>query len=264
MVCITLPDGSRREFEQPVSVHDVAASIGKSLGRSALGARLAAPAPGETTPPAGEPAAEGAIGRTDEPARAGGASVATPPGEEGEAAAAARPAAGKAPERDEPAPAGIQAAAAADDDHVAGDMGTGSPPSGRDAVTPSDGDRKRTMAHSEPRRSDTGHAEPKSRRRSSEVRGARAVGPANNGPADTAQPSRTHVAQPSRAPEIDPDGTLPLGAARCASCIPGIARYWRSCANTAARRSCASPTCRALHRRWRSICPNTPAVYRWS
>jgi len=43
MVCITLPDGSRREFEQPVSVHDVAASIGKSLGRSALGARLAAP-----------------------------------------------------------------------------------------------------------------------------------------------------------------------------------------------------------------------------
>ena len=43
MVCITLPDGSRREFDQPVSVHDVANSIGKSLGRAALGGRVSVP-----------------------------------------------------------------------------------------------------------------------------------------------------------------------------------------------------------------------------
>ncbi|HEX7388427.1 MAG TPA: threonine--tRNA ligase [Castellaniella sp.] len=41
MVCITLPDGSQRQFDQPVSVHDVAYSIGKSLGRAALGGRVA-------------------------------------------------------------------------------------------------------------------------------------------------------------------------------------------------------------------------------
>jgi threonyl-tRNA synthetase len=43
MVCITLPDGSRREFDHPVSVHDVANSIGKGLGRAALGGRVTVP-----------------------------------------------------------------------------------------------------------------------------------------------------------------------------------------------------------------------------
>ena len=41
MVQITLPDGSRREFPGPVSVSDVAYSIGAGLGRVALGGRIA-------------------------------------------------------------------------------------------------------------------------------------------------------------------------------------------------------------------------------
>ncbi len=41
MVCITLPDGSRREFDHPVSVHEVARSIGTGLGKAALAGRLA-------------------------------------------------------------------------------------------------------------------------------------------------------------------------------------------------------------------------------
>jgi len=40
MVCITLPDGSRREFDHPVSVHEVARSIGTGLGKAALAGRL--------------------------------------------------------------------------------------------------------------------------------------------------------------------------------------------------------------------------------
>uniref|UniRef100_UPI0033404A64 threonine--tRNA ligase n=1 Tax=Castellaniella defragrans TaxID=75697 RepID=UPI0033404A64 len=41
MVCISLPDGSRREFDQPVSVHDVAHAIGAGLGRAALAGKVA-------------------------------------------------------------------------------------------------------------------------------------------------------------------------------------------------------------------------------
>lgn len=37
MPVITLPDGSQREFPQPVSVHDVAADIGPGLAKAALG-----------------------------------------------------------------------------------------------------------------------------------------------------------------------------------------------------------------------------------
>jgi len=38
MPVITLPDGSQRTFNQPVSVHDIAANIGSGLARAALGA----------------------------------------------------------------------------------------------------------------------------------------------------------------------------------------------------------------------------------
>ncbi|GAA0228484.1 threonine--tRNA ligase [Castellaniella daejeonensis] len=41
MVCITLPDGSRREFDHPVSVLEVARSIGTGLGKAALAGKLA-------------------------------------------------------------------------------------------------------------------------------------------------------------------------------------------------------------------------------
>ena len=40
MVTITLPDGSRREFPQPVTVAEVAASIGTGLAKAALGGRV--------------------------------------------------------------------------------------------------------------------------------------------------------------------------------------------------------------------------------
>ncbi|EHR71844.1 threonyl-tRNA synthetase [Burkholderiales bacterium JOSHI_001] len=40
MVTITLPDGSRREFQQPVTVAEVAASIGTGLAKAALGGRV--------------------------------------------------------------------------------------------------------------------------------------------------------------------------------------------------------------------------------
>src|SRR5690606_39111596 len=43
MLQITLPDGSRREFPGPVSVHDVASSIGAGLGRAALAGRVTLP-----------------------------------------------------------------------------------------------------------------------------------------------------------------------------------------------------------------------------
>ncbi|WP_454005996.1 threonine--tRNA ligase [Alcaligenes sp. Marseille-Q7550] len=43
MVRITLPDGSQREFPGPVSVSDVANSIGTGLGRAALAGRVGAP-----------------------------------------------------------------------------------------------------------------------------------------------------------------------------------------------------------------------------
>ncbi|MFM8500692.1 MAG: TGS domain-containing protein, partial [Fluviibacter sp.] len=40
MPVITLPDGSKRDYPQPVSVLDVAASIGAGLARAALGGRI--------------------------------------------------------------------------------------------------------------------------------------------------------------------------------------------------------------------------------
>jgi threonyl-tRNA synthetase len=40
MVAITLPDGSRREFPGPVTVAEVAASIGSGLAKAALGGRI--------------------------------------------------------------------------------------------------------------------------------------------------------------------------------------------------------------------------------
>ncbi len=40
MIAITLPDGSRREFEHPVSVADVAASIGAGLAKAALAGKV--------------------------------------------------------------------------------------------------------------------------------------------------------------------------------------------------------------------------------
>ncbi|MGN6529018.1 MAG: threonine--tRNA ligase [Burkholderiaceae bacterium] len=43
MIAIQLPDGSRREFAQPVTVADVAASIGAGLAKAALGGRVGKP-----------------------------------------------------------------------------------------------------------------------------------------------------------------------------------------------------------------------------
>jgi threonyl-tRNA synthetase len=43
MIAIQLPDGSKREFPQPVTVADVAASIGAGLAKAALGGRVGPP-----------------------------------------------------------------------------------------------------------------------------------------------------------------------------------------------------------------------------
>ena len=43
MISIQLPDGSKREFPQPVTVADVAASIGAGLAKAALGGRVGPP-----------------------------------------------------------------------------------------------------------------------------------------------------------------------------------------------------------------------------
>src|SRR4051812_33809094 len=40
MIHITLPDGSRREFPQPVTVAEVAASIGAGLAKAALAGKV--------------------------------------------------------------------------------------------------------------------------------------------------------------------------------------------------------------------------------
>ena len=40
MPVITLPDGSRREYPQPLSVADVAADIGPGLAKAALGGKV--------------------------------------------------------------------------------------------------------------------------------------------------------------------------------------------------------------------------------
>ena len=40
MPVITLPDGSRREYTQPLTVADIAASIGPGLARAALAGRV--------------------------------------------------------------------------------------------------------------------------------------------------------------------------------------------------------------------------------
>lgn len=40
MISITLPDGSQRQFDHPVSIHDVAADIGAGLARAALAGKV--------------------------------------------------------------------------------------------------------------------------------------------------------------------------------------------------------------------------------
>lgn len=40
MIHITLPDGSQREYDQPLSVYEVAASIGLGLARAAVAGRV--------------------------------------------------------------------------------------------------------------------------------------------------------------------------------------------------------------------------------
>ena len=40
MISITLPDGSQRQFDHPVSIHDVAADIGTGLARAALAGKV--------------------------------------------------------------------------------------------------------------------------------------------------------------------------------------------------------------------------------
>src|SRR3546814_19137133 len=40
MIAITLPDGSRREFDNPVSVAEIATSIGPGLAKAALAGKV--------------------------------------------------------------------------------------------------------------------------------------------------------------------------------------------------------------------------------
>lgn len=40
MISITLPDGSQRQFDQPVTIHDIAADIGTGLARAALAGKV--------------------------------------------------------------------------------------------------------------------------------------------------------------------------------------------------------------------------------
>jgi hypothetical protein len=40
MIAVTLPDGSKREFESAVTVADVAASIGAGLAKAALAGKV--------------------------------------------------------------------------------------------------------------------------------------------------------------------------------------------------------------------------------
>ena len=40
MLSITLPDGSKREFDQPVSVHGLAESIGPGLAKAAIAGKV--------------------------------------------------------------------------------------------------------------------------------------------------------------------------------------------------------------------------------
>ncbi len=40
MPTVTLPDGSTRKFDQPVTVHDVAADIGPGLAKAALAGKV--------------------------------------------------------------------------------------------------------------------------------------------------------------------------------------------------------------------------------
>jgi len=40
MISITLPDGSQKQFENPPSVQDVAASIGAGLAKAALAGKI--------------------------------------------------------------------------------------------------------------------------------------------------------------------------------------------------------------------------------
>ena len=40
MIRITLPDGTLREYDQPLTVHELAASIGAGLARATVGGRV--------------------------------------------------------------------------------------------------------------------------------------------------------------------------------------------------------------------------------
>ncbi|MGB2304690.1 MAG: TGS domain-containing protein, partial [Candidatus Puniceispirillales bacterium] len=40
MPVITLPDGAKRQYDQPITAYDVAADIGPGLAKAALAARL--------------------------------------------------------------------------------------------------------------------------------------------------------------------------------------------------------------------------------
>jgi threonyl-tRNA synthetase len=40
MISVTLPDGSQRQFDHPVSIHDIAADIGEGLARAALAGKV--------------------------------------------------------------------------------------------------------------------------------------------------------------------------------------------------------------------------------
>ena len=43
MISVQLPDGSKRAFDAPVTVFEVAASIGPGLAKAALGGKVQAP-----------------------------------------------------------------------------------------------------------------------------------------------------------------------------------------------------------------------------
>ena len=51
MPVITLPDGSQKQFDSPVSIHQIAESIGPGLAKAALAGKVGGELAHQTTPP---------------------------------------------------------------------------------------------------------------------------------------------------------------------------------------------------------------------
>lgn len=178
---------------------------GPSPPQPTLGARLGAPGRESSQPPAGVPGNEVPVRTADEPMARGG-----PPAVPAAPSVPDPVAAEKSAGQDEGAPSRVPPPAAATEEATPASGDGDSPParvaSAGDAGSTRERETKRTAAHVGPRRSESGRGEAKTRRRNSEGRAARAV----SEPV-AAEAPRTRLTQPSRTPESDPDGTLPLG-----------------------------------------------------